>query len=154
MFTLTVFEILQSEVRSVLSPTQQGTGSERVKLPVKNQKNIRNLFKVLEKWLIYKLRRFWMVCNFFWFCVTLSVPQKIKNSIFEMPIILQTLNISNLRTTSAKSINLHTIRKLIEYSLKKRAAKAMFTLISFEILLSEVRSLLSSAQRGTRGENC
>ena len=118
MFTLTVFEILQSEVRSVLSPTQQGTGSERVKLPVKNQKNIRNLFKVLEKWLIYKLRRFWMVCNFFWFCVTLSVPQKIKNSIFEMPIILQTLNINNLRTTSAKSINLHTIRKLIEYSLK------------------------------------
>ena len=154
MFTLTVFEILQSEVRSVLSPTQQGTGSERVKLPVKNQKNIRNLFKVLEKWLIYKLRRFWMVCNFFWFCVTLSVPLKIKNSIFEMPIILQTLNINNLRTTSAKSINLHTIRKLIEYSLKKHAAKAMFTLISFEILLSEVRSLLSPAQRGTRGENC
>ena len=154
MFTLTVFEILQSEVRSVLSPTQQGTGSERVKLPVKNQKNIRNLFKVLEKWLIYKLRRFWMVCNFFWFCVTLSVPQKIKNSIFEMPIILQTLNINNLRTTSAKSINLHTIRKLVEYSLKKRAAKSMFTLISFEILLSEVRSLLSPAQRGTRSENC
>ena len=35
-----------------------------------------------------------------------------------MPIIPQTLNINNLRTTSAKSINLHTIRKLIEYSLK------------------------------------
>ena len=154
MFTLTVFEILQFEVRSVLSPAQQSTGSERVKLPVKNQKNIRNLFKVLEKWLIYKLRRFWMVFKFFWFCVTLSVPQKIKNSIFEMPIILQTLNINNLRTTSAKSINLHTIRKLIEYSLKKRAAKAMFTLISFEILLSEVRSLLSPAQRDTGGENC
>ena len=49
MFTLTVFEILQFEVRSVLSPAQQSTGSERVKLPVKNQKNIRNLFKVLEK---------------------------------------------------------------------------------------------------------
>ena len=154
MFTLTVFEILQFEVRSVLSPAQQGTGSERVKLPVKNQKNICNLFKVLEKWLIYKLRRFWMVCNFFWFCVTLSVPQKIKNSIFEMPIILQTLNINNLRTTSAKSINLHTIRKLIEFSLKKPTAKAMFTLTSFEILLSEVRSLLSPAQRGTGGENC
>ena len=154
MFTLTVFEILQFEVRSVLSPAQQSTGSERVKLPVKNQKNIRNLFKVLEKWLIYKLRRFWMVFKFFWFCVTLSVPQKIKNSIFEMPVILQTLNINNLRTTSAKSINLHTIRKLIEYSLKKPTAKAMFTLTSFEILLSEVRSLLSPAQRGTRAENC
>ena len=43
---------------------------------------------------------------------------KLKNSIFGMPIISSTLNISNLRATSAKSINLHTIRKLIEYSLK------------------------------------
>ena len=50
--------------------------------------------------------------------LTLSVPENLKNSIFEMPIITQTLNIKNLRTISAKSINLHTIRKLIEYSLK------------------------------------
>ena len=50
--------------------------------------------------------------------LTLSVPEKLKNSIFEMPIITQTLNINNLRTKSAKSINLHTIRKLVEYSLK------------------------------------
>ena len=34
-------------------------------------------------------------------------------------MIPQTLNINNLGNTSAKSINLHTIRKLIEYSLKK-----------------------------------
>ena len=50
--------------------------------------------------------------------LTFSVPGKLKNSILKMPIITQTLNINNLRTTSAKSINLHTIRKLIEYSLK------------------------------------
>ena len=50
--------------------------------------------------------------------LTLSVQEKLKNSIFEMPIITQTLNINNLRTKSAKSINLHTIRKLVEYSLK------------------------------------
>ena len=31
MFTPTVFEILMSEGRLVLSPTQRGTGSERVK---------------------------------------------------------------------------------------------------------------------------
>ena len=31
MFTLTVFEILLSEGRSVLSPAQRVTGSERVK---------------------------------------------------------------------------------------------------------------------------
>ena len=60
-----------------------------------------------------------MVSNFFfWFGLTLSVRKKLKNSIFEMPVIPQTLNILNLRTTSAKSINLNTIRKLIEYSFK------------------------------------
>ena len=52
-----------------------------------------------------------------------------------------------MRTTSAKS--LHTIRKLVEYYLKNVAAKAMFTLTIFEILLSEGRSVLSLAQRGT-----
>ena len=67
--------------------------------------------------------------------LTLSVPEKLKNSIFEMPIIAQTLNINNLRTVSAKSINLHTIRKLTEYSLK-------IVLTVFEILLSEGRSVL------------
>ena len=59
-----------------------------------------------------------------------------------MPIVPQTLNLDNLRTTSAKSINLYTIRKLIEYSLKDVALKAMFTLTVFEILLFAVRKLL------------
>ena len=35
-----------------------------------------------------------------------------------MPIIPQTLNVNNLRTTSVKSINLDTIRSLIECPLK------------------------------------
>ena len=35
-----------------------------------------------------------------------------------MPIIPQTLNVNNLRTTSVKCINLDTIRSLIEYSFK------------------------------------
>ena len=81
------------------------------------------------------------------YILTLSVPEKLKNSDFEMPIILQTLN-NNLRTTSAKSINLYTIRKLIEYSLKHVSVKAMFTV--FEVFLFEGRSVLSPAQRGTR----
>ena len=34
---------------------------------------------------------------------TLSVPEKRKNLIFEIPIVPQTLNISNLRTISAGS---------------------------------------------------
>ena len=64
-----------------------------------------------------------MVFDFFWFCLTLSIPEKLKNSFFEMPIIPQTWNINNLRTTSAKSINVHNIRKLIEYSLKNVTRK-------------------------------
>ena len=69
--------------------------------------------------------------------------EKLKNLIFEMPIIPQTLSINNLRTTRAKSINLHTIRKLIEYSFKKVGIKAMFSLTVFEILMSEGRWVLS-----------
>ena len=52
----------------------------------------------------------------FKFCLTFSVPEKLINSIFEKPIISQILNINNLKTTSAKSIKLHTFRKLIEYA--------------------------------------
>ena len=48
LFTLDVFEILLFECRSVLSPSQRDTGSERVKFSVKNKlKNI--LLKLLEK---------------------------------------------------------------------------------------------------------
>ena len=75
-----------------------------------------------------------------------------KISIFEMPIITQTLNINNLRATSAKSMNLHTIRKLVKYSFKNVPAKAIFPLTVFEILLSEGTSVLSPAQRGTVSE--
>lgn len=41
MFTITVFEILLFEGRLVLLPAQRSTGTERVKIQVKNQKNIR-----------------------------------------------------------------------------------------------------------------
>ena len=74
---------------------------------------------------------------------------KLKNLIFEMPIIPQNLNINNLRTTKAKSINLHTIRKLIKYSFKNVLQKATFTLTGFEILLFVGRTVLSPSQQGT-----
>ena len=66
-----------------------------------------------------------------------------------MPIITQTLNIDNLRITSAKSVNLHST---VKYSLKNVAAKAMFTPTVFKILISEDKSVLSPAQRGTGSE--
>ena len=62
--------------------------------------------------------------------LSLSVPEKLKNSIFEISIIAQTLTINNLRTTSANSINLHTIRKLVEYFLKN-AWQRQFLLLPF-----------------------
>ena len=94
-------------------------------------------------------RRFGMVSIFFWFCLTLSVSEKLKNSIFEMLIITQDLNINNLRTRSGKSINLHIIKKLVDYSLKDAAAKVMFIFTVLQILMSEDRSLLRPSQRGT-----
>ena len=72
----------------------------------------------------------------FLFCAV--VLEKLKNSLFEILIISQTLNINNYRTTSAKSINLDIIRKLIEYSLKNVLVKAIFSLPVSEILLQEV----------------
>ena len=126
MFTVTVFEIL---------------------LFVERTKSL----KLLEKWLAYKLRRFWVVFNLFWSSLTLSIPEKLKNLIFEMPIIPQTLNI-NMQSFKYLNINLHTIRKLIKYSLKNAVIKAMFTRTAFEILLFKVRSVLSPTQRRT-GKN-
>ena len=84
--------------------------------------------------------------------IALYINSNSSNSIFEMPIIPQTLNINNLRTTSAKSINLHTIGKLIEYSLNNASIKAMFSPTVFEILLSKCRSVLSPAQQVTGSE--
>ena len=82
-----------------------------------------------------------------WWFLTISVPKKFKKFIFEIPRIAQVLNINNLRTTSAMSINLQTIRKLIEYSLEIVLVKTMFTLTVFEILLSQGRSVLWPAQQ-------
>ena len=85
--------------------------------------------------------------------LTLSLQVKLLvNSIFEAPIIRQTLNINNWRTTSAKSINLHTIRKAIEYTLKNVLVWTIFTLTIFKILLFEGRSALPTNKRGTASE--
>ena len=66
-----------------------------------------------------------------------------------MLIIPQALNINNLRITSGKSINLYSIRKLLEYSLKNDRVKTIFNLTAFEILLFEGRLALSPVQQGT-----
>ena len=49
LFTLTVFEILLFEDRSLLAPAQGSTTSEMVKFSMKNQKNELFLLKLLQK---------------------------------------------------------------------------------------------------------
>ena len=105
--------------------------------------------KLLEKRLTNKLRKFRMVFKFFWFCLTLLVQKKFKNSIFEITIIPQTLNVNNLRTTIAKFINLVIFTELIKYS---GSVRVMFTLTVFQILLLEGRLVFAPAQRDTGSE--
>ena len=64
---------------------------------------------------INRLIRMFKIQIFQILTLTLSIPEKFKNSIFEIPIIPQTLNINNWRTASANSINLDIIRKLIDF---------------------------------------
>ena len=67
MFTVIIFKILLFKDRSKLSSAQWAGGNKRVKVLVKNEKNIRILLKLFEKWLNYKFRRFWMIFTFFFF---------------------------------------------------------------------------------------
>ena len=62
------------------------------------------------------------------FLLTLSVAEKLKNIISEIPIISQTLNINNQRTKSAKSINLDIITKLSKTLWKAFFKKQQFLL--------------------------
>ena len=65
------------------------------------------------------------------FCLIFSLPKKLENSIFETPIIPQTLKINNLITTRAKSINILTLRLLIKYCLKMCPERQHLLLLFF-----------------------
>ena len=92
MFTLTVFEVLKFEGRSVLWHTQRVTSKGRVKFSVKNQENVWLMLELLKKWLLTSLEGFqWH----FWFCLTFLVPEQWKNLISEISIIPQILGNSN-----------------------------------------------------------
>ena len=78
-----------------MQSAQRAAVSERVQFLVKNQKNIWLFLEWLEKWLPYKLRRFQMAFEFFWFCLTASLLEKLKNLIYEIPNIPQNLNSNN-----------------------------------------------------------
>ena len=153
MFILIVLEILLSEGRSVLWPTHQSRGSKTVKVLVKETKKLLELVVSLENWFTYKLSRFRMLFEFFWFFLTLSVREKLKKSIYKMPIITQTLKTNNLRYTSANSINLHTIRKLVEYSLKNLPRRQCLFLTFWRHCCPKVGRYwdLSTRRKGAKG---
>ena len=69
-----------------------------------------------------------------------------------MQIITYILNINKLRTTRAKSVKLHTIRKLVEYCLENVRQRECFFLSILEILLSKCRLVLWPTQRITGSE--
>ena len=94
-------------------------GAKELKFQWKTKKIFGIYWNCLKSDWLASLGGFQCFFKCFWFWLTLSLTEKLKNSILEMPIIPQTLNINNSRTTIANSINLHTIRELIEYSLKK-----------------------------------
>ena len=90
-------------------------------------------------WILFKASRF----------LSLSVPAILKSSMFEIPIIPQTLNMNNLRTTSAKSINVHNVSKLIKYFWKKSLKRKCLPLPFSKYCCLKV---LSPAQWGTWSE--
>ena len=142
-FTLTVLKIFLLEGRLVLPPAQRDTGNEKVTFSMENPKKCFAFVEMASK----------VVDLFFLFCLTLSVPEKLKNSIFEIPIIPHTLNINNQRTTSTRSINLHIITKAYRILSKKCFCEGNVYFTVFEILLFEGRSVLVRAQRGTGSES-
>ena len=81
MCTLTVFEILLFKGRLVLWPVQRVSESRKVTFSVENQKNVQLLLELFEKWLCYKLSRFWIAFNFFVFVSPFS-PRKIEKLVF------------------------------------------------------------------------
>ena len=86
IFTLKVFQILLFKGSSVLRPSQRFLGRKVLFL------------KFLKYWLSYKLRGFWtalLLFFFFWFYLTLSVLEKLKNLIFKISLISQTLDFDN-----------------------------------------------------------
>ena len=96
----------------------------------------------------YKLRRFPVGFNFLKFCSIFAVMEKLKNSIFEDPIISQTLSIKNYKKIkNTEMISLHIIRNLMKKSLKILLVETMFTFTVFQILLLEFLLVLRPTQR-------
>ena len=155
MFILTVLVLLLSECRSVLWPTLWCTRSKRFRVSVKTKKTLGICSYCLKSDSYVGLGGFEWLLIFLIF-LTLSVLEKLKNSIFEMPIITQTWNINNLRTTRANSINLDTIKMLVEYSLKNvQRRQGLFILFWRHCYLEEGRYCdSSSGTEGVKGLKC
>ena len=141
-FLLSPFEMLLFEVGRYYDLLCSLQGAKELNFQWKTPKNVCFFLELLEQGCLTSLGGFeWFFKKF---CLILSVLEKFKNSIFEIPIIPQILNFNNLKATNAKSISLDIIRKLIEYSTENVLFKSILTLTlyyCFTILLFESRSV-------------
>lgn len=94
------------------------------------------------------LESFQWVSIFFKLCSIFLVVEKVKNSVFENPIISQTLSIKNyIKIKNVETISLHIIRNIMKKYFKMLLVETMFTLTVFQILLFEVFLVLRPTQR-------
>ena len=136
MFTLTVFEILLFEGRSVLSPALWGTGSERISCSVKI---VWIAWKVID---VQKLKSFLMVFIFLLLFNTFSAGKIEKLGFWDS-------NNSKLEILITREPQVQNLSNLISLkNFSKTFCKRNFYSYVFEILLFEGRSVLSPARRG------
>ena len=88
-----------------------------------------------------------MALEIFWFCLTLSLVEKLKNSKFELPKIPQTLNFNNNRKKCGNYISLSINRNFYEYSSKNGILRTIFTLTVYKVLFFESRLVLGAVQQ-------
>ena len=95
-----------------------------------------------------------MALEIFWFCLTPSLLEKLKNSKFELPKIPRTLNFNNKRSKSGNYICLPINTNFFEYSSKNGIVRTIFTLTVYKILLLKSRLVLARKLTPVPGSKC
>ena len=130
------FEIFLFECMSILGPAQPVLRKLTVELLVEKWKNIGFCWNCMKDDCLTSLgclERFLSLSNLFDLFSTGKIGKK---SIFENPIISQTVSIKTCKKiTNTETIILHIFRKLMKNSLKILLVETMFTLTFFQILL-------------------
>ena len=100
----------------------------RVTFSVKNQRNIWLLLELLEKWLSYKLRRFWTVFKFFFVQQFSKRNISTKKNHIYFCILLEFTIVANQEplVTLHKTYKEHQPEKILEHKIKLQRYKYCF----------------------------